>query len=112
MGMIMRLSIERREPVLGGRPFGLAGAYETLVGTVEFALDPNHPRNQAVVDLGLATRNAQGEVVFSADFYLIKPKQISGRRSNAQRAEGIQARASTITHDDANSHEPALLKNS
>ena len=70
---VARLSIERREPVLGGRPFGLAGAYETLVGTVEFALDPSHPRNQAVVDLGLATRNAKGEVAFSADFYMIKP---------------------------------------
>ena len=69
----MRITVERREPVLGGRPFGLAGAYETLVGTVEFALDPGHPRNQAVVDLDRASRNAQGEVVFSADFYLIKP---------------------------------------
>ena len=70
---VLRLTVERREPVLGGRPFGLAGAYEALVGTVEFALDPGHPRNQAVVDLDRATRNAQGEVVFSADFYLLKP---------------------------------------
>ena len=70
---VVRLSIERREPVLGGRPFGLAGPYERLVGTVEFALDPSHPRNQAVVDLPLATRDARGEVVFSADFDLIKP---------------------------------------
>ncbi len=70
---VARLSIERREPVLGGRPFGLAGPYETLVGTVEFALDPSHPRNQAVVDLGLATRNAKGEVAFTADFYMLKP---------------------------------------
>ena len=59
--------------MLGGRPFGPAGPYETLVGTVEFAVDPSHPRNQAVVDLGLATRNAKGEVAFSADFYMIKP---------------------------------------
>ena len=70
---VVRLSIERREPVLGGRPFGLAGAYERLIGTVEFALDPSHPRNQAVVDLALAARDARGEVVFSADFDLIKP---------------------------------------
>jgi hypothetical protein len=70
---VLRITVERREPVLGGRPFGLAGAYETLVGTVEFALDPGHPRNQAVVDLDRASRNAQGEVVFSADFYVIKP---------------------------------------
>ena len=70
---VLRITVERREPVLGGRPFGLAGAYETLVGAVEFALDPSHTRNQAVVDLDRANRNPQGEVVFSADFYLIKP---------------------------------------
>ena len=70
---VLRVTVERREPVLGGRRFGLAGAYETLVGTVEFALDPSHPRNQAVVDLERAARNPQGEVLFSADFYLIKP---------------------------------------
>ena len=74
---VARISIERREPVLGGRPFGLAGPYETLVGTVEFALDPNHPRNQAVVDLGLATRNDKGEVAFSADFYMLKPIDVA-----------------------------------
>ena len=70
---VVRIRVERREPVLAGRAFGLAGAYETLVGTVEFALDPALPQNQAIVDLGLAPRTAQGEVVFSADLYLLKP---------------------------------------
>jgi hypothetical protein len=74
---VVRVSIERREPVLAGRPFGLAGAYETLVGTVEFALDPSLPPNQAIVDLALAPRNAQGEVVFSADLYVLKPKNLA-----------------------------------
>ena len=31
---VVRLRIERREPVLNGRAFGAAGAYEKLVGTV------------------------------------------------------------------------------
>ncbi len=74
---VVRLTVERRVPVLDGRPFGLAGAYETLAGTVEFALDPAHPRNQAVVDLPLAPRDAHGEVRFSADFYLIKPVDLA-----------------------------------
>ena len=39
----------------------------------EFAADPAHPVNAAVVDLALAPRNAEGNVVFSADFYLLKP---------------------------------------
>lgn len=69
----VRLNVTRREPVLNGKAFGAAGAYEKLVGTVEFAADPTLPANAGVVDLALAPRNAEGRVVFSADFYLLKP---------------------------------------
>jgi hypothetical protein len=77
---VVRLSIERREAVLEGRPFGLAGAYEKLVGAVEFALDPELPQNRAVVDLALAPRNEQGLVLVSADVYILKP--VDARRGN------------------------------
>lgn len=70
---VVRLSIDRRVPVLDGRAFGLAGAYEKLVGRAEFALDPDDPRNTRVVDLALGPRNASGEVEFSADIYILKP---------------------------------------
>lgn len=70
---VTRLRVERREVVLNGRPFGAAGPYEKLVGTVDFALDPRLPQNQGIVDLSLAPRNTRGEVEFSADFYLLKP---------------------------------------
>ncbi len=70
---VTRLRIERRENVLGGKPFGAAGPYEKVIGKVDFALDPALPQNQGIVDLQLAPRNAQGLVEFSADFYLLKP---------------------------------------
>jgi Alpha/beta hydrolase domain len=70
---VTRLEIARREVVLGGRAFGAAGPYEKIAGTVHFAVDPTAPRNQAIVDLRLAPRNAAGLVEFSADFYLLKP---------------------------------------
>ena len=70
---VIRLRIERREPVLNGRTFGAAGAYEKLVGKVEFPVDPNNPRNDVIVYLKLAPRNAGGEVEASADFYMLKP---------------------------------------
>ena len=70
---VVRLVIERREPVLAGRAFGLAGPYEKLVGRVEFALDPADPGNARIVDLAFGPRNAQGEVEFSADLYILKP---------------------------------------
>jgi len=70
---VVRLRIERREPVLNGQTFGAAGAYEKLVGKVEFGVDPGNPRNDIIVDLKLAPRNANGEVEASADFYMLKP---------------------------------------
>jgi alpha/beta hydrolase family protein len=79
---VVRLRIERRETVLNERSFGAAGPYEKLVGTVEFALDPDLPRNQQIVDLKLAPRNARGEVEFTADFYLLKP--LDPRRGNGR----------------------------
>lgn len=69
----VQLHIDRREPVLGRRAFGTAGAYEKLVGTVEFQLDPTLPANAMVVDLPLAPRNGAGTVVVTADFYMLKP---------------------------------------
>jgi hypothetical protein len=77
---VVRVTIDRRETVLGGQPFGLAGPYETLVGTVEFALDPDLRQNQAVVDLAKAPRDGRGEVVFTADLFLLKPVDV--RRGN------------------------------
>jgi hypothetical protein len=79
---VVRVTIERREPVLGGKPFGPAGPYERLVGTVEFALDPTLRQNQAVVDLALAPRNDKGEVVFTADLDMLKPADL--RRGNGR----------------------------
>jgi Alpha/beta hydrolase domain len=65
--------IARRETVLGGRPFGDAGAYEKIAGTLRFAVDPRHPDHADITDLDRAPRNAAGLVEFSADFYLLRP---------------------------------------
>src|SRR5476649_1447266 len=79
---VVRLRIERREVVLGGRAFGAAGPYEKLVGTIDFGLDPALPRNGDIVDLTRAPRNARGEVEASADFYMLKP--VDPRRGNGR----------------------------
>jgi len=79
---VVRVTIDRREGVLAGKAFGLAGPYETLVGTVEFALDPALQQNEPVVDLTLAPRNDRGEVVFTADLFVLKPADL--RRGNGR----------------------------
>jgi hypothetical protein len=70
---VTRVEIVSRADVQGGRAFGLAGAYEKIIGRVYFAVDPANIHNRQIVDIDKAPRNAQGEVEFSADLYLYKP---------------------------------------
>src|SRR2546423_14219551 len=48
--------------------------YERLQGRVTYALDPSNPHNAAIVDLDKAPRNARGEVEFSGDVDVVRPK--------------------------------------
>ena len=74
---VTRVEIISRTDVLDGRAFGLAGPYEKIVGRVYFAVNPDNLHNRLIVDLAKAPRNAQGEVEFSADLYLLKPKDMN-----------------------------------
>lgn len=70
---VTALDVQARSLVLDGRPFGAAGPYEKLAGTLRFAVDPDHPAHAVICDLGRAPRNAAGRVEFAADFYLLRP---------------------------------------
>ncbi len=59
--------------VLNGQPFGDAGAYEAMRGKIFFVVDPDDHANGEIADLDLAPKNADGDVEFSADFYLLWP---------------------------------------
>src|SRR4029453_11191089 len=77
---VMRLEIERREPVLNGAAFGAAGPYEQIVGILHFEVDPALPAHATIADLEPAPRNAEGGVESSADFYLLRPIGGGSRR--------------------------------
>jgi len=70
---VTRLEVTRREPVLGGAPFGAGGAYEKIEGVLHFAVDPDARAHEPIADLGLAPRNGRGLVESSADFHLLRP---------------------------------------
>jgi Alpha/beta hydrolase domain len=72
---VKRVEIASRTDVLGGKPFGAAGAYEKIAGKVYFALDPTLPANRAIVDLDKTPRDGAGQVAFSADLYALVPKE-------------------------------------
>src|SRR5215204_1053498 len=71
--MVTGFEIQKREVVLGGKSFGDSGAYEKIIGTLRFAIDPAHALHRQITDIALAPKNAQGRVEFSADFYVLKP---------------------------------------
>jgi len=57
--------------------------YERITGKVYFAVDPKLPANKIIVDIDRAPRNAQGLVEFSADLYVLKPKDASKSNGTA-----------------------------
>ena len=74
---VVRVEITSRADIQDGKPFGNTGAYEKILGRVYFAVDPANLHNRQIVDLDKAPRNAHGEVEFSADLYLLKPKDMA-----------------------------------
>src|SRR6516162_5538851 len=74
---VVRVEVQSRSDLAGGRSFGTAGAYEKIAGKIFFAVDPSLPANRIVTDIARAPRNSAGKVEFSSDFYLIKPKNIA-----------------------------------
>jgi len=69
----MKLVIDRVEEAFGGRPFGAVGPYEKVVGRAFADVDPAHPLNAGIVNLGSTPRNPAGRVEYWYDFYLLKP---------------------------------------
>ncbi len=80
LGRVTRLEVASRTDVLGGKPFGDAGAYERITGRVFFALGVENEHNQRIVDLSNAVNLKNGVVEASADFVAIRPKDV--RKSN------------------------------
>jgi Alpha/beta hydrolase domain len=70
----LRLEVSDRTDVLEGKPFGKTGPYERIVGKAYFAVDPKLPANQIITDIDKAPRNDEGRVEFSADVYVLKPR--------------------------------------
>jgi hypothetical protein len=73
-GALVRIEMKDRSEVLNGHSFGKSGAYERVRGKAYFAVDPKAAANRGIVDLDKAPRNSAGSVEFSADLYMLKPR--------------------------------------
>jgi hypothetical protein len=70
---LVRIEVSERSPILNGKSFGSAGAYERIIGKAHFAVDPMAAANRDIVNLRLAPRNDKGQVEFYADFVIFAP---------------------------------------
>lgn len=62
----VRVEITRRAELPGT-------GYEEIAGRMHFEIDPAHPRNRIIADVGLAPKNPAGNVSFSSDLRMLKP---------------------------------------
>lgn len=60
------------------RPFPSDARFELLEGRFTGALNPADPHNTIINDIGLAPRDSNGRVVYSATFKLLKPVDMAG----------------------------------
>ena len=87
---VTRLEVTRREPVLGGAPFGAGGPYEKIEGVLHFAVDPAARVHEPIADLGLApAQRARARRVLGR----LLPPAPAGRRESPPAAGRPQPRA-------------------
>ena len=89
---VTKIVVESSGDLPGNAAYGLAGAYEKLAGKIYYEIDSGDPANQIVVDVENAPLNDAGMVEFSADFFLLKPKNM--RRGNGTLLFGTSNRGS------------------
>src|SRR5689334_14108401 len=77
---ITRIAIDpahSESPTFGGFSWPGVGQYEKIVGKAFGEVNPNDPKNAVIVDLALAPTNANHNVEYSFDFYILKPIDLS-----------------------------------
>jgi hypothetical protein len=91
---VTHFDLALRRPLADGRSFGDAGPYEELKGRLRFAIDPTHPSNVRITDVGLAPRNREGRVEFAADVSILKP--VDAARTSGRVLLDVVNRGNTV----------------
>src|SRR5690606_555207 len=74
---VERFEIVQRQPFAGGQAFGDVGPYEAISGRVHYRLNVEDPANAEVIDLPHAQADEQGGVTFTADLFILAPKDLA-----------------------------------
>jgi hypothetical protein len=104
----IEIQVKVVEPFAEGQSFGEAGPYLRIKGIAKGELDPAAPKNEAIVDLDKAPRNARGLVEYETDFFILRPADPS--RTNGVLVYDVTNRGSKRIFqrlDDAPGDPPA-----
>jgi len=74
---ITQITILNRGIAFGGYSFPIIGQYEFITGFATGEVSPSNPQNAVITDIQLSPRNANGNVVYSHNFYILKPLDLS-----------------------------------
>jgi hypothetical protein len=74
---ITQITILNRGIAFGGYSFPIVGQYEFITGVATGEVSPSNPQNAVITDIQLASRNANGNVVYQHNFYILKPLDLS-----------------------------------
>jgi hypothetical protein len=74
---ITQITISIRGTAFGGYSFPGVGQYEFITGIATGEVNPNSPQNAVITDIQLAPKNANGNVVYRHNFYILKPLDLS-----------------------------------
>ena len=74
---IQKVTILSSGPAFGGYSFGGVGTYTVIKGYALDAVSPTDPKNAILTDIGLAPRDANGNVEVLFNFYMIIPTNLA-----------------------------------
>jgi hypothetical protein len=103
---MLTFAINKRQPFAEGRSFGATGGYEQIDGTAHFGVDPAHPDNRGITDIGLAPTDPRGLVRFAADVTIVIPRE--PERGNRRLLVDIPNRGNRLAMRFLNCAPPAV----
>ena len=80
---VTRVELVNRAAIQNGQSFGATGPYEAITARVYFEVDPAAVVNKSMALLDHAPRNSSGKVEFSADLYIVRPRDASKANGTA-----------------------------
>jgi hypothetical protein len=115
-----RIQILNRTIAFGGYSFPGVGQYEVITGIAFGEVNPTNPQNSLITDIQLAPKNANGNVEYQHNFYILKPLDLNkGNRkmmyeppNRGGKTYQTLNNTPTGTNDPAALTDPAVLQDS